>query len=66
VLLEDETRTTSSYWLYGEGSVTRPVATSAGVEAELGKEKGGDDVSWDDMNLTGPKKNSRDPFSCYK
>jgi hypothetical protein len=32
------------------------VATSAGVETELGKEKGGDDVSWDDMNLTGPKK----------
>jgi hypothetical protein len=32
------------------------VATSAGVEAELGKKKGGDDVSWDDMNLTGPEK----------
>jgi hypothetical protein len=32
------------------------VATSAGEEAAPGREKGGDVISWTDMNLTGPKK----------
>jgi hypothetical protein len=38
------------------------VATSVGGEATPKREKGGDDVSWVDANLTGPKnkKNSRD------
>jgi hypothetical protein len=31
------------------------VATSAGEEVAPGREKGGDDVSWADTNLTGPK-----------
>jgi hypothetical protein len=32
------------------------VATSAGEEVAPGREKGGDVISWADMNLTGPKK----------
>jgi hypothetical protein len=45
------------------GSVTM----SAGGEAASGRGKGGDNVSWADANLTGPKneENSRDRFSCY-
>jgi hypothetical protein len=31
------------------------VATSVGGEATPKREKGGDDVSWVDANLTGPK-----------
>jgi hypothetical protein len=31
------------------------VATSIGGEATPGREKGGDDVSWADVNLIGPK-----------
>jgi hypothetical protein len=31
------------------------VATSAGGEATPGREKGGDDTSWADVNLTEPK-----------
>jgi hypothetical protein len=33
-----------------------------------GKEKGGDDVSWADVNLIEPKniENSHGRFSCYK
>jgi hypothetical protein len=31
------------------------VTTSATGEAALGREKGGDDASWADVNLTGPK-----------
>jgi hypothetical protein len=44
------------------------VVTSAGGEAPPGRGKGGDDASWADANLTGPKskKNSRDRFSSYK
>jgi hypothetical protein len=41
-----------------EGSVTRcgGMATSAGGEVAPWREKGGDDVSWADANLTGLKK----------
>jgi hypothetical protein len=53
-----------------EVSVTwrNSVATSAGVEATPERKKEGDDTSWDDANLTGPKskENSRGRFSCYK
>jgi hypothetical protein len=40
-----------------EGSVTRRggVTTSVGGEVAPGKGKGGDDASWVDVNLTGPK-----------
>jgi hypothetical protein len=42
--------------------------TSAGGEATLEREKGGDDVSRVDANLTGSKnkENLHDRFSCYK
>jgi hypothetical protein len=42
------------------------ISTEEGVA--LGSEKGGDDVSWTDMILTGVKneKKSRCRFSCYK
>jgi hypothetical protein len=38
------------------------VATLAGGEAALGRGKGGEDASWADTNLTGPKnkENPRD------
>jgi hypothetical protein len=41
---------------------------SGGEEAALRRGKGGDDVSWADMNLIGPKneENSRDQFRCFK
>jgi hypothetical protein len=44
------------------------VASSAVREAALGREKGGDDVSWVNVNLTGPKNedNPRGRFCCYK
>jgi hypothetical protein len=40
-----------------EGSVTRcgGMTISAGGEAALRREKGGNDASWDDANLAGPK-----------
>jgi hypothetical protein len=42
--------------------------TSARGEAALRRGKRGDDVSWFDMNLTGPKneENSCSQFSWYK
>jgi hypothetical protein len=54
----------------GQGSVTwcGGMLTSARGDATSGRGKGGDDVSWDDTNLTGPK-NEENPcsrFSCYK
>jgi hypothetical protein len=53
-----------------EGSVTRRngMATSAGGEVTPMMGKEGDDASWADMNLTGPKnkENSHPRFSCYK
>jgi hypothetical protein len=44
------------------------VETLAGGDVAPGRGKKGDDVSWVDTNLTGPKdeKNSRDRFNCYK
>jgi hypothetical protein len=44
------------------------VATVARGEAAPGREKGGDDTSWVDANLTGPKnkENPRGCFSCFK
>jgi hypothetical protein len=52
-----------------EGSVTRHdgVTTSARGEAAPMREKGGDDVSWADTNLTGSKniENPRGLFSWY-
>jgi hypothetical protein len=41
---------------------------SNGGEAAPGKGKGGDDVSWTDMNFSGSKnkENSHSQFSCYK
>jgi hypothetical protein len=46
------------------GSVTM----SIGGEVAPGRGKGGDDASWADANLTGPKnkENSHGQFSCYK
>jgi hypothetical protein len=53
-----------------EKSVARcsGVATSAGREATPRREKGEDDVSWADANLTVPKnkENACNQFSCYK
>jgi hypothetical protein len=53
-----------------EGSVTRRrgVATSAGGEVTLRRGKGGDDTSWAEVNVTGPKteENPRGRVSCYK
>jgi hypothetical protein len=44
------------------------VATSTGGEATPERGKRGDNASWADANLTGPKnkENSRGRFSCYK
>jgi hypothetical protein len=44
------------------------VVTSTGGEAAPGREKGGDDASWTDANLTGPKneENPHSRFSCFK
>jgi hypothetical protein len=44
------------------------VAMSTSGEVAPGREKGGDDASWFDVNLTEPKneENSRDRFSCFK
>jgi hypothetical protein len=40
---------------------------SVGGEVAPGKRKEGDNVSWADTNLIGPKiKNPRGRFSCYK
>jgi hypothetical protein len=44
------------------------MATSAEGKATPGREKRGNDASWDDTNFTGPK-NEENPygrFSCYK
>jgi hypothetical protein len=43
------------------------MVTSVRGEAALGREKGGDNVSWADMNLTGSKnkKNPHGRFSYY-
>jgi hypothetical protein len=42
--------------------------TSTRGEVVPGRRKGGDDVSWADVNLAGPKnkENSYDQFSWYK
>jgi hypothetical protein len=44
------------------------MATSAGGEAAPGTRKGGDNASWDDVNLTWPKnkENICGRFSWYK
>jgi hypothetical protein len=44
------------------------VVISVGREATLGREKGGDDTSWADVNLIGLKneKNPHGRFSRYK
>jgi hypothetical protein len=44
------------------------VTMSVRGEAALDRGKGGDDVGWADVNLTGPKnkENTHDRFSCYK
>jgi hypothetical protein len=41
---------------------------TVGGEAAPKRGKEGDDASWADVNLTGPKnkENSRGRFSCYK
>jgi hypothetical protein len=53
-----------------EGSVTRcdGVATSTGGEPASGRGKGGDDVSWVDVNPTRPKNDKNQPcqFNFYK
>jgi hypothetical protein len=53
-----------------EGNVTRHggMVTSTGGEAAAGREKGGNDVNWADVNLTVPKnkENLHGQFSCYK
>jgi hypothetical protein len=43
------------------------VVTFAGGEAASGRGKGGDNIGWADVNLTGPKneENSRGRFNCY-
>jgi hypothetical protein len=42
--------------------------TSAGGEAAVERERGGEDASWANMNLTGPRIEGipRDRFKCYK
>jgi hypothetical protein len=47
--------------------VTTPTTLARGEMAPR-RGKGGDDISWADVNLTGPKnkENSRGEFSCYK
>jgi hypothetical protein len=44
------------------------MVTSTGGEAVAGREKGGNDVNWADVNLTVPKnkENLHGRFSCYK
>jgi hypothetical protein len=44
------------------------VTTSAGGEMTPRRGKGGEDTSWADVNLTGPKtkENTYDRFSSYK
>jgi hypothetical protein len=44
------------------------MAMSSGGEAVPVREKGGDDVSWTDANLTGSKneENTHGRFNCYK
>jgi hypothetical protein len=44
------------------------VATSVGGEVTPGRGKRGDDASWANVDLIGPKneESSRDRFSCYK
>jgi hypothetical protein len=44
------------------------MTTSARGKTAPGRKKGGNDVSWADMNLTVPKneENSCGRFSCYK
>jgi hypothetical protein len=44
------------------------VTMSTGGEAAPGRKKGGDDVNWANVNLTGPKneENSHGRFSWYK
>jgi hypothetical protein len=48
--------------------VTHGATTSVGGEAAPGREKGGDDASWADTNLTDlkNKENLHSRFSCYK
>jgi hypothetical protein len=53
---EDEVEATSSSWLNGkEVSRCGGMMTSAREEAALRRGKGGDDVSWFDVNFTWPK-----------
>jgi hypothetical protein len=44
------------------------VVTSVGGEAAPSRKNRGDDASWVDVNLIGPKneENSRSRFNCYK
>jgi hypothetical protein len=44
------------------------LTTLARGETAPRRGKGGDDISWADVNLTGPKnkENSRGEFNCYK
>jgi hypothetical protein len=44
------------------------VVMSAGGEAAVERERGGEDASWANMNLTGPRTEGipRDRFKCYK
>jgi hypothetical protein len=44
------------------------MATSAGGEVTPRRENAGDDASWADTNITGPKnkENPHDQFNCYK
>jgi hypothetical protein len=66
-LSEDEAEVASSSWLNGK-KAHDGMMTSAGKEAASGREKGGDDFSWTDMNLYRSKneENPHDQFSYYK
>jgi hypothetical protein len=66
-LLEDEAEVSSLSWLHGK-EACHGVTTSAGGEAAPRMRMGGDDFSWANANLTGPKnkKNPRVRFGFYK
>jgi hypothetical protein len=53
-LSKDEAEPVSSSWLYRK-EAWHNAAISVGEEAALRREKGGDDVSWANANLTGSK-----------
>jgi hypothetical protein len=64
---ENEAETASSSWLHGKEE-SHGMATSARGATAPEREKGGDDVSWANVNLTGlkNKENPHGQFNCFK